>query len=205
MQLRRTQVALVAPALILAGCTCSEQSAPAPAAKASAPARVPPTYPSVRPPRPEERAAPPSGPRFAILTGQGIGPIRIGATVATIERLMEAKCEVVTPTRCLYVDRGVEFELTDGVTSAIVVHRGSTDAGGDKVWGWFNGVIPPDVQLGMTPEAVQEHAGKPTSVKRIDEPGSLVKERHEYAGMTLEYDHPSRLALLTVRITKPKP
>jgi hypothetical protein len=31
---------------------------------------------------------------LAVLAGQGVGPIRIGATVATIERLMELPGEV---------------------------------------------------------------------------------------------------------------
>ena len=69
---------------------------------------------------------------LAIQAGQGVGPIRIGATVATIERLMAAPCEVKTESVCRYIKRAVEFDLDkSGVTDRIVVHRHDRPAGPD--------------------------------------------------------------------------
>ena len=74
----------------------------------------------------------PKAPSLAIQAGQGVGPIRIGATVATIERLMEAPCEVKTESVCRYIRRAVEFDLDkNGFTERIVVHRHDRPAGPD--------------------------------------------------------------------------
>lgn len=146
----------------------------------------------------------PVGPRLAILAGQGVGPIRLGATVKTIERLMGKPCEVKTPTVCRYTTRAVEFELgADGKTVRIRVHRMGRDAGGGKKYGVFNGAIPPDLQLGMTAKAVQEYLGPPQSVEQGSkgaDPSTIVQ--HRYKGMILEYDQlPSgKAALGGVRI-----
>jgi hypothetical protein len=146
----------------------------------------------------------PVGPRLAILAGQGVGPIRLGATVATIERLMGAPCEVKTPTLCRYSTRAVEFELgKDGGTVRIHVHRMGRDAGDGKTYGVFNGAIPPDLQLGMTAKAVQEYLGQPESVEQGSKgaaPSTVVQ--HHYKGMILEYDElpTGRSALGGVRI-----
>jgi hypothetical protein len=132
----------------------------------------------------------PVGPRLAILAGQGVGPIRIGATVQTIERLMKAPCEVKTPTVCRYVTRAVEFQLgEDGKTVRIHVHRMGRSAGDGKTYGVFNGAIPPDLQMGMTAKAVQEYLGSPESVEKGStgaDPTTIVQ--HHYKGMILEYD-----------------
>lgn len=149
---------------------------------------------------------PPSGPRLAILAGQGIGPIRVGATVATVERHMQAKCDHLDEQRCVYVDRAVEIELEGGVARAIVVHRVGRAALGERRYGFFNGAIPPDVSLGMTPAAVQKSVGPPSRVEPLATPGPHgTRERHHYEGMVLEYDlvDPPNLALGSVRITKP--
>jgi hypothetical protein len=135
-----------------------------------------------------------SGPRLAILAGKGVGPIRIGATVATIERLMQAKCDVVTPTVCRYIARAVEFELKDGKTTAIHIHRvwrpaGKDAQGKERQYGMFNGAIPPDIMLGMLPWAVQQELGKPLSVQKVTTPNAFhTVEIDRYKGMTFEYD-----------------
>ena len=136
----------------------------------------------------------PIGPRLAILAGTGVGPIRFGATVATIERLMEAPCEQKLPDKCRYIVRGVEFDLKDGVTDRIVIHRHERPAGPDaqgtpQTYGFFNGGIPPYLGLGMIPSAIQKELGPPTSVEKVTTPNDFdTIERDTYPGMVLEYD-----------------
>jgi len=136
----------------------------------------------------------PSGPMLAIFAGQGVGPIRIGATLPTIQRHMALPCDVKTPTHCRYIGRGVEFELKNGVTERIRVHRagraaGKDAAGVEREYGFFNGAIPPDLRFGMTPAAIQEHLGPPERVEKI-EPAvpNQTAERHFYPGLVVEYD-----------------
>jgi hypothetical protein len=136
----------------------------------------------------------PIGPRLAILAGTGIGPIRFGATVATIERLMEAPCELRTPDKCRYIVQAVEFELKDGVVQRIVIHRHERPAGPDaqgtpQTYGFFNGGIPPYLGFGMIPSAFTKELGQPTSVEKVTTPNDFnTVERDTYPGMVLEYD-----------------
>jgi hypothetical protein len=157
----------------------------------------------------------PEGPVLAIQAGQGVGPIRIGATVATIERLMEAPCDVKTASVCRYILRAVEFDLDkNGVTQRIVVHRRDRPAGPDakgepRVYGFFNGGIPPGVALGMVPKAVLEILGPPTSSERVTAANDFdTLDRDTYpGGMVLEYDEykkSGKVMLGGVIITKPK-
>ena len=152
---------------------------------------------------------------LAIQAGQGVGPIRIGATVATIERLMEAPCEVKTESVCRYIRRAVEFDLDkNGVTERIVVHRHDRPAGPDakgepQVYGFFNGGIPPGVGLGMIPKAVIDMLGPPKSSERVSTANDFdTVDRDTYpGGMVLEYDEykkSGRVLLGGVIITKPK-
>lgn len=157
----------------------------------------------------------PEGPRLAIQAGQGVGPIRIGATVATIERLMEAPCEVKTQSVCRYIRRAVEFDLDkNGITERIVVHRHDRPAGPDakgepQVYGFFNGAIPPGVGLGMVPKAVLQILGPPQSSERVTTANDFdTVDRDTYpAGMVLEYDEykkSGKVMLGAVIISKPK-
>jgi len=137
----------------------------------------------------------PEGPVLAIQAGQGVGPIRLGATVATIERLMAAPCEVKTDSVCRYIRRAVEFVLDkNGVTERIVVHRHDRPAGPDakgepQVYGFFNGAIPPGAGLGMVPKAVLEILGQPRSSERVTSANDFdTVDRDTYPGMVLEYD-----------------
>jgi hypothetical protein len=118
----------------------------------------------------------------------------VGATTATIERLMEAPCEVKTADVCRYMGRGIEFLLENGVTKTVHIYRagrpaGKDAAGQDAEYGFFRGAIPPDLQLGMIPAAIQEHLGQPQSVDKRDVtgPGEGV-ETHHYPGLTILYD-----------------
>jgi hypothetical protein len=164
----------------------------------------------------------PAGPRLAIMPGEGIGPIRFGATVATVERLMEAKCDVVTERLCRYVKRAVEFELKDGVVVGMMVHRVDRPAGNDAsgipvTYGVFNGFIPPDkqhnrpleVMFGMHVPGVKEGMGPPRKVEAAPpgNPNGTV-EIHYYDGAILEYDRvpEARVPVLGgIRIVQVKP
>jgi hypothetical protein len=131
---------------------------------------------------------------LAIEAGKGVGPIRLGATVATIERLMAAPCEVKTADACRYIRRAVEFDLKNGVTDRIVVHRHDRPAGPDatgqpQVYGFFNGGIPPGVGLGMLPSAVKELMGEPQRVEKVTTQNDFdTIERAFYPGLELEFD-----------------
>jgi len=136
----------------------------------------------------------PSGPRLAIEAGQGLGAIRFGASVATIERLMQQPCVVKTESLCRYVSRGVDFHLFGGELVRVHVQRAGRPAGNDvtgnpQVFGFFNGGIRPDLALGMTPQAIQEYLGKPERIEPVPEPNpqNMVARDH-YPGLVIEYD-----------------
>lgn len=138
--------------------------------------------------------APPSGPSLAIEAGQGVGAIRLGATVGTIERLMQARCEVLTEDLCRYVSHGVDFHLQGGLASWIHVQRAGrpagTDASGEPVeFGFFNGGILPDLRLGMLPKAIQEYLGPPERIEPVPQPNpASIVARDYYPGLVIEYD-----------------
>lgn len=199
----RRSLSLVSACGLLLGCDSSppkETSAPAPSAVTSAPAPAPaaPTASEVRGTYPVA-----SGPRLALVAGQGVGAIRLGASVATVERLMEAPCDEKTPSLCRYLARAVEFELDDkGKVSRIRAHRQGRKVG-EKTYGVFNGAIPPDLMFGMIPAALQQHLGPPEKV--IDGNQGAAPEayaQHVYKGMVLEWDKlpNGRTALGGVRI-----
>lgn len=137
---------------------------------------------------------PRTGTALPILPGQGVGPIRFGATKQTIERLMAAPCDDATETLCRYVGRAVDFKLEGGVVTEIKVSRKGREAkktpdGSIVEYGFFNGNILPDLYFGMQPGALQEHLGAPQKVEKITPMGADgFSERHVYDGLTLEYD-----------------
>lgn len=138
--------------------------------------------------------AQPSGPSLAVLPGLGVGAIRLGATVETIERLMEKPCEVKTDSLCRYITRGVDFQLVGGYTTLIYVQRAGrpagVDASGEPVeFGFFNGGIPPDLRLGMIPRAIQQYLGPPERVENVPQPNpASIVSRDYYPGAVIEYD-----------------
>jgi hypothetical protein len=107
---------------------------------------------------------------------------------------MASPCDVKTKGVCRYIGRAVEFQLENGVTKAIAVNRagrpaGKDNSGKDAEYGFFNGAIPPDLQLGMVPSAIQEHLGPPKQIERSNAPGTADRvEVHHYNGMRIEYD-----------------
>jgi len=184
-------------ALSLPACSKGSQSATTASSSATATATVPAATPTwVRPARSSWPV--PIGPRFAVVSGVGVGPIRFGATVQTIERLMEAPCDFKTPEVCRYYKQAIDFELENGVVKRFHIHRFDRPAGNDasgkpRVYGTFNGGIPPDLQFGMLPWAIQEHLGKPARIeKAAGERGASGTydnvEIHHYDGLILEYD-----------------
>src|ERR1041385_8945173 len=126
----KASLLMFAAALGAAGCTCdkSEQaamSAQPPAATAPSATVAPnPGVPGATTVEPQPSSWPvPSGLLLAILAGKGVGPIRFGATVQTIERLMDLPCEIRTDDACRYIGRAIDFHLKDGVTDEMHIHR----------------------------------------------------------------------------------
>lgn len=152
----------------------------------------------------------PGGPRLAVMAGQGVGPIRFGATVDTIERQMGEKCEIITPVLCRFFGRALDFELLDGKVVRITAYRvdrpaGKDSTGKERVFGVFNGGIPPDLRLGMLPWAIQQHLGQPKRVEKLPGPGTdHVAEIHYYDGLVLDYDllENGKLALGAIHVEK---
>ena len=145
-------------------------------------------------PKRVESSVPRMGNPLPILPGQGIGPIRFGATKQTIERLMGAPCDDASETLCRYIGRAVDFKLEGGAVKEIRVSRKGREAkraadGSIIEYGFFNGAILPDLYFGMQPSALQEHLGAPQKLEKINPIGADgFSERHVYDGMTLEYD-----------------
>ncbi len=148
------------------------------------------------------------GPPLAVEAGIGIGPIRFGATVATLERHMQMKCEDLSATLCRFVGAGLEFELSEGVVSGMVVHRFDRPVPGqpERRFGTFAGGLLPDVRLTMVPQAVHASLGRPESEVVVTEqnPNQTVL-REIYPGLILEYDkNPTngRTMLGAIRVVK---
>lgn len=149
----------------------------------------------------EEKPAPlslghrfPIGPQLIFVPGKGVGPIRFGATVETIERHMMAPCDKKTESRCLYVRAAVEFFLEDGVLTRVKAHRRDrvvTDPPekGEKYFGTLSGIVQPRIMLGLHRHVVLEELGEPKKKEEVSPPGpdGLV-DRHFYEGINCEYD-----------------
>jgi hypothetical protein len=137
---------------------------------------------------------PGSFPLMAVLAGQGAGAIRLGANVAQVERLMQHPCDLRSEHLCRYVQRGIDFNLVGGITQSIYIQRKGRPAGKgangeDLSFGFFQGMIPPDLKLGMTPEAIQQYLGNPERTEQVAGPNpQTTVSRHYYPGLVLEYD-----------------
>jgi len=178
--------------VLAASCRCAEDRQPRGAFSAT-PSAFASAF-AVKPPPKPKQFPPPSGPMLAVFPGHGVGAIRFGATVATIERLMELPCEVKTETVCRYPARGIEFGLVGGAVDTISIHRAGRPAGknakGEALeYGFFRGAIPPDLRLGMLPKAIQEYLKQPERVETVPQPNPTnTVERHYYPGLVVEYD-----------------
>lgn len=133
----------------------------------------------------------PVGPRLAILPGKGVGAIRFGATIATIERLMEFPCEIKTDTLCGYNGRAIDFILKDGVAVEMHIHRvdrPDRNLSGAK-YGVFNGGLLNGASPGMLQPAAREMLGAAQRIESVTEAGPWgTVERHHYTDMIVEYD-----------------
>ena len=186
------ETASLACILSVFGCKSPASSSSSPAPSANLAASTASAAAASAPPNKTYQV--PIGPRLAILAGLGIGPIRFGATVPTIERLMEAPCEVKTADKCRYIMQAVEFELKDGAVDRIIIHRHERPAGPDaqgrpQFYGFFNGGIPPYLGFGMIPSAIVKELGPPTSAEKVTTRNDFdTVERDTYPGMVMEYD-----------------
>lgn len=194
---------LLAIALVSGGCKrgSKESAAASASVQVVTPILLPGPANSVPPYVP--RAFPPRvGPALGIFPGEGVGPIRLGATVATIERLMKRPCDVVTAEVCRYHPEAVEFSLTEGKVSEIRIHRAGRTAGQDAAgkplsYGAFNGAMPKDPAAGRTEvttfglheQGAKQGLGEPKRVEKLDgkNPFGTVA-LHHYDGFVLEYD-----------------
>jgi hypothetical protein len=134
----------------------------------------------------------PLEPVLGIFRGQGVGAIRFGATVETIERLMSAKCTVKTADVCNFAAHAIDFYLKDGVLAEVRIHgdeRAFSDKPGDT-YGVFNGRFPGGAALGMYPQFVTESLGEPSRVEKVTASGKFPTVERHYFGddLVLEYD-----------------
>jgi hypothetical protein len=169
----------------------SEKAKPSAGAPSASVAVAPSAAPSTKAALYAQGSMPiPTGPRLAILPGEGVGAIRFGATTATIERLMQDPCEVRTESSCRYISRAVEFFLKDGVVDEIRIHRLDRPADPKpRVFGVFNGRFVKGAMFGMYREAVAELLVKPKRTEPAQGGGGAnTVEIHHYDDMRLEYD-----------------
>jgi hypothetical protein len=137
----------------------------------------------------------PVGPKLAIAPGKGFGPIRFGARLDTIERLIgepcEEKREEAGKVTCRYSAQAVDFVLENGAVTEMRAHRLGRPFkdSGKPDYGIFNGSFENGLAFGMVPNAARELVGAPKSVRPIsgDNPYHTV-EVHEYDGYRLEFD-----------------
>ena len=169
--------------------SCKKRSPPAPARpSASAPPAASATPIAVRGP---VGSTQPVGPRQAIVPGKGITAIRFGATPETIQRHMQAPCDVKTETRCLYVKQAIDFTLEKGVLVRAKAERRDRPVPGvpDQAFGTFYGGMAPDITMGLHRHIVHEEFGPPDRSEAFSPSTGLgLMHRDFYAGLTLEYD-----------------
>jgi hypothetical protein len=191
-------------------------AAPPPVAAAGAPAARPRGVKASERERPKA-SAPwriPVGPTLLIEPGKGFGPIRFGAHVDTIERLIgepcEEKREEAGRVLCRYSAQAVDFVLQNGGVTEMRAHRlGRPFKPEPKLdYGIFNGRFPQGVAFGMLPGAARELLGPPQATRAVTEanPNNTV-EVYEYDGFSLEFDQatPQSVVLGGVILRAPKP
>ncbi|MEY4547706.1 MAG: hypothetical protein RL685_3901 [Pseudomonadota bacterium] len=156
----------------------------------------------------------PVGISLPILPGEGVGPIRFGASLETIQRLIAEPCEEKRQdsprvTACRYSAQAIEFFLTDGALSSARIHRlGRPFLKEPKPdFGIYNGRFQSGASLGMLQPAVQELLGKPRAVRAVTDPGAFnTVELHDYDGFVLEYDksQSGQIVLGGIQLSSPK-
>lgn len=155
----------------------------------------------------------PVGPAYTILPGEGIGPVRFGARLKTVERLMEGECTELTEHQgrqwCRYQPNAVDFGFEDDSLVEIHIHGIEREfvpgkgLGVDNIYGVFRGTFGNKAQLGMYPQFIEQ--GEPLRVEKV-EPGRFsTVEKHHYENMVLEFDKlkNGNVVLGGVVLTKP--
>jgi hypothetical protein len=180
---------------------CKNDKAPAgtegtaPLGAPSAPPKAPPTPKKGPIPEGFPQGNPRSlGPPLQVMPGQGIGPIRFGATFDTVARHMQHPCDERTETRCLYIDQAVDFTMKDGVVDGIYVVRRDRPAppradGQPRYFGTYFGGMLPDIALGVHKHIIEEELHPPERIEKLPAPDANgTVERHYYDGVVLEFD-----------------
>lgn len=157
----------------------------------------------------------PVGPRLLIEPGAGLGPIRFGARVDTVERLIGQPCEEKRElpsgdSLCRYSSHAIELELRAGEVARMRVHRlGRIYKAEPKIeFGIFNGQFANGAGVGMLRSAVREMFGPPKATRAVTDPNPFgTVEIDEHDGFRLEYDQvgPDRVVLGGVELTGPNP
>lgn len=150
-----------------------------------------------------------TGVTLPIFIGRGIGPIRFGAHMDTVERLMGVKCQAKTKTLCRMSDRGVNFHFNDkGELEEIFIARADRidEKEPSLTFGMFNGVFERKrASIGMLPEAIVELIGEPKETVKLDGAGpNKAMLRQVYESMVLDYDLQTngKLALSAISLRK---
>jgi hypothetical protein len=108
---------------------------------------------------------------------------------------MQRPCDERTETRCLYIEKAVDFTMKDGVVDGIYVVRRDRPApprpdGTPRYFGTYYGGILPDIALGLHKHIVEEELHPPERVEKLPAPDAQngTVERHYYDGLVLEFD-----------------
>ena len=150
------------------------------------------------------------GPELIVVPGKGMSAIRFGTNFDTLARHMEAPCDVRSETRCVYVDRAVDFGMKDGVVASMKIYRRDRlvpDVPGKRYFGSFHGAVPPSILPGLHRHVVEQEFGKAKSVTPIDPPSAEgLVERHFYDGLVFEYDRldNGNVVLATIEVVPEK-
>jgi hypothetical protein len=157
----------------------------------------------------------PVGPSLLVIPGQGFGPVRFGAHLDTVERLIGEPCEEKKEEPsgavvCRYSAQAIDFVLEGGGVTRMRAHRlGRLFRVEPKVeYGIFNGRFIGGAAVGMLQGAVREMLGPPRSVHEVKEENLFgTVEVDEYEGFSVEYDRlgPDRVVLGGFELTAPPP
>ncbi|MCW5790288.1 MAG: hypothetical protein KIT72_07700 [Polyangiaceae bacterium] len=194
------RAALLSPLLVsvpvITGCPSDPKPGPSASTSASAVKAAPSGSVGVAPPSlggafeiaPGVFAVP-SGPSLLLEPLKGAGPIRFGANLETIERLMGSTCNVKRDDYCSMPSFALEFKLTDGLLTEIRAHRVQRLAADGVSYGVLNGALAPDLKLGTFRGIVLETLGAPRRVDPVTQANSFgTFEVAHYEGLSLEFD-----------------
>lgn len=196
---RTSVVALLCAAFLFSGCKKPTASKPSPVstkqvdqAKQAKPTKKAEAAKSELA-KPEDKGMRvPIGPQFLIAPGKGVSAIRFGTNLENLQKHMAAPCDILTETRCVYVNQAAEFGLSEGVVSAMKFHRrdrlvAGAKPGAERYYGSFNGGMRPNIMFGLLRDIVVGEVGEPLKKEPLLGQNGEV-ERHSYDGVIFEYD-----------------